>query len=223
MKHKDLINNLQYSFRSRNLPHKYDPALPIFITYRLKFTLPNSMKEELLALKKKWEMTYKTLGEKEQKEMLLSKDITFFYEFDQQIAKSLDVPAFLHREDLVQIIAQNFHHFDNQRYQLQAFCIMPNHVHILISPLAQADGDVFPLSHINYTWKRYTSNQINKVLSRNGSLWQDESYDHLIKSDLEFAATIRYIANNPVKAGLAEKWDEWYGTWIKDELISLVE
>ncbi len=213
-------NSLQYIYRSRNLPHKYDTDKPIFITYRLKFTIPNSIKEEMNLRKKEWQKKYASLPESEKPNALKLNELETFRRFDELLHKSDEVPRLLHRVDLTNVIIDNFHYFNNQRYQLQAFCIMPNHVHVLIKPLKQPDGEVFSLAHINYTWKRFTSNKINKILNRTGSLWQDESYDHLIQSDNEFYATLEYIINNPIKAGLVDHWKDWHGTWIREDLKS---
>ncbi len=214
--------NLKYSYRSQNLPHLYDIIQPIFITYRLKFTLPKSILHELSIKKNEWQKVYQTLSEHEKKNQQNIKDYTFFCSFDELISKSQEVPQLLHRSDITDIIANAFRYFDNQHYELLSYCIMPNHVHVLILPIIKPDVPVVSLAHINYSWKRYTANQINKILNRTGSLWQQESYDHLIKNDNEFYHTLEYIIENPVKAGLVQHWNEWYGTWIKEDLKPII-
>jgi putative transposase len=71
---------------------------------------------------------------------------------------------------------------------------MPNHV---------------PLHKIVHSWKSYTANQINKVHSRSGAVWQREYFDRYMRDDDELRATIHYIEQNPVIAGLVECADAW--------------
>jgi putative DNA methylase len=87
-------------------------------------------------------------------------------------------------------------------YELHAWVVMPNHVHVLLS-------SQLPLSRTLQWLKRTTALRANQILARSGSFWQPESYDHVIRSDREFKETIRYIETNPVSAGLAKSEDEW--------------
>ena len=211
-------DNLKYFYYSRNLPHFFDTNKPVFITYRLKFSLPGSIIEELNKRKSQWHAEYLELTETQKQTTLDAKDETFFCWFDELLDKNQEVPQILQRPELTDIIAESYHHFDNLRYQLLAFCIMPNHVHALIYPLVQSNGDIYPIAHITYTWKKYTAMLINKATDQTGSLWQQESYDHLIRSEKELYQVLEYILENPVKAGLAQTWDQWRGTWIREDL-----
>jgi REP element-mobilizing transposase RayT len=210
--------NLKYYYYSHNLPHLFDINKPVFVTYRLRFTMPKSILDELIKRKIEWFDEIKSLEYKEKQQYIAEQNNVFFTWYDELIAKSEEIPNFLHRPDIRDIISASFRFFDNQRYQLLAYCIMPNHVHVLMYPVTQANGDIYSTAHITYTWKRFTANQINKILNREGSLWQRESYDHLVKNEKELYHTLTYIIDNPVKAGLSLSWDEWQGTWIKEDL-----
>lgn len=74
---------------------------------------------------------------------------------------------------------------------------MPNHVHVLLRPLPG-----WRLDRILHTWKSYTANRINKALHRQGSLWMDESFDHLVRDKASLERLAKYIRNNPAKARL---------------------
>lgn len=76
---------------------------------------------------------------------------------------------------------------------------MPNHVHVVMQPLAPAT-----LTTILYTWKSFTSKRIGALLGAPGVLWQREYYDHLIRDDQAFWRIINYVAENPVKANLRD-------------------
>src|SRR4029079_5894564 len=81
------------------------------------------------------------------------------------------------------------------RYQLHAFVVMANHVHMLVTPTVASTKWLGPL-------KGYTAHHANRILGRAGHFWQDESYDHLVRSGAEFERIRAYIENNPVSAGL---------------------
>jgi REP element-mobilizing transposase RayT len=211
-------SNFKYSYYSRNLPHLFDIDKPIFITYRLKFTLPKAISEELNQRKTQWFAELQNLDDIEKEQRMLGKDAVFFGWFDELIASSAEVPQILHRPDLAEIIVKSFISYDHKHYELLAYCIMLNHVHVLILPSRQPEGEIYPPSHITYTWKRYTANQINAALNRKGSLWQQESYDHLVMDEPKLNRVLDYIVQNPIMAGLTDRWDKWQYTWIRDDL-----
>jgi REP element-mobilizing transposase RayT len=96
-----------------------------------------------------------------------------------------------------------------RHYDLHAFVVMPNHVHLLMTPLIS-------VSKVMHSLKRFTAMEANKILGLTGQpFWQDESYDRLVRSDTEFDRITRYIETNPVKAGLAATPAEfpWSSAW----------
>lgn len=94
--------------------------------------------------------------------------------------------------------------WDNDRYRLIAWVVMPNHVHILIQLLAKNS-----LSEIMHSIKSYTAHEANKILQRSGQFWFIESFDRYIRDSRHYFNTIKYIENNPVKAGLCREPAEW--------------
>jgi len=91
-----------------------------------------------------------------------------------------------------------------QRYRLLAWCVMPNHVHVLFKLAAEST-----LSGLLRAWKGASAVEINRLLDRSGHLWQREYYDRFIR-DIDHLYDCRtYIRNNPVKAGLCEKPEDW--------------
>jgi len=193
---------------------------PIFITFRLKFTLPKAAITELEHRKRLWLDGYDSMGEADQAEHKKQKDGLFFAWFDQLLDNSPDVPKILHRKDISEIIANALKYHDGKRYQLLAYCIMPNHVHALIFPLKDENGSIYAPAGITYSWKRFTSNQINKLLGKSGSLWQRESFDRMVRDEEELGRTLEYILQNPVKAGWVGEWKQWRGSYLREELLS---
>jgi Rad3-related DNA helicase/REP element-mobilizing transposase RayT len=98
-----------------------------------------------------------------------------------------------------QIVADALRHFDGERYALLAWCVMPNHVHAVVRP-----KDMHELSDILHSWKSYTAHHINGALGRSGPVWQEESYDHLVRDEQELAHSVEYVWSNPEKAGMRD-------------------
>ncbi|MDU0371694.1 transposase [Hymenobacter endophyticus] len=107
-------------------------------------------------------------------------------------------------------MAASLHHFHSKAYKLLCYCIMPNHVHVIVSPPENAPSLAETLQRI----KGYTALQANKLLGRTGQFWQRETYDHIVRNSEEMQRIIAYVVNNPVKAGLVESWEQWpYTYW----------
>ena len=92
---------------------------------------------------------------------------------------------------------------------------MPNHVHVVVQPFAgrkNTGGTPVPRSElpdILHSWKSFTAKEANKLLGRQGDFWQEEYYDHLIRNEADFRHAVRYVLDNPIKAGL-KNW-KWVG------------
>jgi putative DNA methylase len=87
---------------------------------------------------------------------------------------------------------------------------MPNHVHVLLTSIEK-----YSLSKIIHSWKSFTAHQANKALNRTGEFWQTEYYDRYIRNDKHLSAAVEYIINNPVKAGLIGKAENWKWSGMK--------
>lgn len=112
--------------------------------------------------------------------------------------------CWLRQPEIAVIVENSLLNFDGQRYLLLAWCVMPNHVHVLIQT-----RENWSLSNIVHSWKSYTSNAINRHLGRNGAVWMADYFDRYIRDDFHLAAVIEYIHGNPVKAGLVEDESAW--------------
>jgi REP element-mobilizing transposase RayT len=104
-----------------------------------------------------------------------------------------------------ELIAGALRFFDGQRYELGPWVVMPNHVHAIVRPLG-----THLLDEVVKSWKGFTAREANKLLGRaGGPFWAREYYDHLIRDDAERARLADYIHDNPVKAGLCARWEDW--------------
>jgi REP element-mobilizing transposase RayT len=96
-------------------------------------------------------------------------------------------------------------HFDGERYDIHAWVIMPNHVHLLLNCRPEWD-----LSKILHSIKSFSSKQANALLDTSGKFWQTESYDHIVRNEQEYNRIIKYIVENPERAQMND-WP-WVGS-----------
>lgn len=95
-------------------------------------------------------------------------------------------------------------HFDGERYKLIAWCVMPNHVHVVLE-----QSERHPLSAVKHSWKSFTANQINRIHNRRGAVWMREYFDRFMRDDHHLATTIAYVERNPVAAGYVPRAEVW--------------
>ena len=109
-------------------------------------------------------------------------------------------------------VAASLHFFDNQRYELGCFVVMPNHVHVVVKPL---DSE-FSLEEIIGSWKKHSARKINAALGRSGELWQEEANDRIIRDEEHLWRVIQYIGGNPRQAGISG-----CPVWIRPSWVEL--
>ena len=93
--------------------------------------------------------------------------------------------------------------------------MLPDHVHVLAQPLPKQEGGVFNLTEILHSVKSFSSQKINQQRGEQGSLWQTESYDRIVRDEAEFLEKWQYIRNNPIKIDLAPSWKNIPGSMKK--------
>jgi REP element-mobilizing transposase RayT len=107
-------------------------------------------------------------------------------------------------------------HDNGLKFDLRAAVVMPDHVHMIFTPLIDDEGmEVFSLAEIMNGIKGTSAHRINKALGRKGRVWQPESFDHVVRSSEGLDAKIRYVLENPVRRGLAGDWSEYRWLWKK--------
>src|SRR5437762_3216206 len=97
---------------------------------------------------------------------------------------------------------ENIRFDDGRRYDLHLAVVMPDHVHLLIQPLGNADGGCYSLSEILKGLKGASARRINQLLNTSGAVWQEESFDRIVRDQKELEEKMGYMWNNPAKAGL---------------------
>jgi REP element-mobilizing transposase RayT len=107
-------------------------------------------------------------------------------------------------------------HDNGKNYDLKAAVVMPDHVHIIFTPLVDAQAmEVTSLAKIMDAIKGASAHRINKALNRNGKVWQTESFDHVLRSSENLDAKIAYLLDNPVRRGLVQNWQSYPWLWKK--------
>ena len=139
-------------------------------------------------------------------------------------------PIWLKDQRIAAMLADSLRYRDGKVYRLDAYCIMSNHVHVVFAPFLterdlvegrSAEGLTFksfqpPLDVIMHSLKSFTAQEANKLIGRTGAFWEAESYDHVIRTHAEFHRVVAYVLNNPVKAHLVRRWQEWPWSWRRE-------
>jgi REP element-mobilizing transposase RayT len=102
---------------------------------------------------------------------------------------------------------------DGNKFSLHAAVVMPDHVHMIDSPLRREDGWSYTLPEIMKAIKGRAARQINVALKRSGPVWQEELFDHVLRSNDSLVDRVEYVCQNPVRAGLVRTEGEYRWVW----------
>jgi REP element-mobilizing transposase RayT len=171
------------------LPHFDGGELAQFITFRLHDSLPRDVlirwKEEL------------KLEKSAEAESIMRRRVEAYLDQGHGICH-------LKTHSVADMVQNAIMFHDHAKYRLSAWVVMPNHVHILCTPCAGHS-----LAEIMHSLKSFTSTEANKMLKQEGRFWQKEYFDRYIRNARQFAKTVAYIENNPVKANLCDRSEDW--------------
>ena len=104
--------------------------------------------------------------------------------------------------------------YDHQRKMLvHGAVVMPDHVHLVLTPLKDTREQTFGLAEILGGIKGAAAHSLNRALNRRGKVWQTESFDHILRSDEKIREKVEYICQNPVRKGLVEQEDDYPWLW----------
>jgi putative DNA methylase len=177
-------------FHRSRLPHWEAGERPQHITFRLADSLPGHVLAE-------WEAEIRHLPDDKRNA-----------ERRRRIAQALDAgygSCILRDPVLAQIVEDALLHFDGVRYRLHEWAVMPNHVHVLVTPLHG-----YALSSIVHSWKSFTAKAINRVQGGSGTVWQEDYFDRLVRDEAHYERVAAYVRGNPAQAGLPE--EAWVGS-----------
>lgn len=213
-----MSNFVPKSIYRRNLPHIQPPGATFFVTFRLMGSIPVVVADALRAEAEQMQAALERDPDSpERAELLYREQRRFFGRWDAALDAG-DGPDWLRNPTVAALVIDSLRHFDGERYELAAFCIMSNHVHVVLKPLEKTENDYYSLAQILHTMKGYTAGRANRLLGRTGAFWEHESYDHYVRDAEELKRIVPYVVNNPVKAGLVMDWQGWPWTYCKYEL-----
>jgi S-adenosylmethionine/arginine decarboxylase-like enzyme/REP element-mobilizing transposase RayT len=190
------------------LPHWEKEEGTYFVTFRLADSLPQNILEQL---EQEREQTEKILGSLE-RELSHSEKRRVDMLFSERVNEYLDKgygDCTLRDPRVAETVAETIKRFNGDRYHLYAWCVMPNHVHVVFRTMQRNK-----LEDILHSWKSYTAHEANKVTGNTGTFWQREYYDHLVRDKGELDRMIAYVLDNPAKAGLRNwQWVDAFGKY----------
>ena len=198
--------------RRRDLPHWDVPGAPYFVTTCLDGSIPA---RGLLEISRHREEQRKR--RRPESMTAVDWDIYCWKMGFIRVEEWLDLRSanrVLQDPALAKIVVASMRYFADERYDLYAFAVMPSHFHWLFQPRAEwveslEDDGRSPRERITYSLNRYIATQCNKHRKKTGPFWQRESFDHWPRDMDEMERIIRYIEENPVKAGLVAAPEEW--------------
>jgi len=210
-------------FRRRHLPHWDVPGGTYFVTSCLAGSIPACGLLDLTSYRKELEARPRPSDvSPEDWEMRLAK--LEFARLDRWLD---DEPAVRHLADprLAAKVRDSLYHFAGERYDLLGYVVMPSHIHWVFRPrdewVAVANlGHRSAREAICHSVKRHSGLVCNEALGLHGQFWQDESYDHWVRDLDELIRCIAYTENNPVKAGMRKRPEEWEFSSAFDRVVS---
>ena len=190
----------------RKLPHWSQAGTVVFITWRTQDSMPQGIIDAWRADRNRWLNAHAIDPTQEGWKMALHElppklNAEFHERFTSRWHDELDAchgACVLRRPDLAKLVAESLLRFNNDRYEMMDFVVMPNHLHVLAtfpdkqSMLAQCEP-----------WKHFTATRINSALDQKERFWQQDAFDHLVRHEAQFARLKCYIAENPMKSRLA--------------------
>jgi putative transposase len=209
---------LEYpEYYRRNLPHVLPQGETFFITTCLNGSIPKEIisqyQEESQSIQNRIRLEFHDDIDRCNIEISNAKK-RHFGKIDKYLDNYDGGFHWLKQPEIAQILADTFQFWDGQGYNLLAFTIMSNHFHLLFDT---SDFSVHPTTMMS-SIKRFSAKNANIILNRTGTtFWQEESFDRKVRNDNELLRIINYILQNPVKANLVKRWQDYPFTWLNEK------
>ena len=202
-------------FYRRHLPHYQPQGGTFFVTFNLAGSIPRAVLDRLLAERAAIEAGIQAITDPvERVRQAYLQEKRWFGRWDAVLDRAESAPRWLEQPEIAEMVARAMHYRHERVYRLDAFTIMPTHGHMLLAPLPFGE-DYHALHQILQSLKGYTARKANLLLGRGGAFWHGESYDHFVRDADEHARIVHYIRQNPVKAGLVQKAEDWPWTFVR--------
>lgn len=185
----------------RHLPHWRQDGATYFVTFRLNDALPQAKIRELQALKADWEARHpKPRSAADWEPFARAVMVRTERWLDEGHGSCL-----FRQSNFAQLLSDAILHFHGQRHFTACFTVMPNHCHLIIAPYLGHE-----LEELLQICKGFVAREINRALHKTGPIWQQESYDRIIRDEEHLYQVIQYIGRNPGRAGIPrDQWVRW--------------
>ena len=184
LKAADARRGLRGWYERGYLPHRDEPGLTQFVTFRLADSFPEELRFE-------WEQLLK-----------IEDDVQRRAELEAYLDKGRS-ECHLRQAQIAKLVEEAVLFFQGERYDLRAWAIMPNHVHALFKT------GTTPMADILESWKKHTASKVNRLLHRRGEFWQEDYWDTYMRDEQHEFETRNYIERNPAKAALVLDPKTW--------------
>ncbi len=205
------FNDLAEIEKTQNhLPHWQQEGSTYFDTWRLKDSIPRDVLERLISERTDWEILHpKPWTDEEEAE--------YHNTFSKEADRLMDMgfgECVLRHLNCRDALAKSLSLFDGERFLMHSWVAMPNHVHVLFSLVESGS-----LEKVIGGWKEYSAKDINVVIGNEGSLWQKDYFDRIIRDWEHMFRVAKYIRRNPEKAKLRDgEFTLYEGEWVKQML-----
>ena len=181
-----------HRWRNR-LPHWHQVDTLYFVTFRLGDAVPAGMLRQ-------WEEERDAWLAHHPEPWSLGVQRDYFNRFPRRLERWLDQGSgecILRKPEAAKLVGDALLHGNGARYQQLCWVVMPNHIHVIVAPILPVR-----LEEVVQTWKSYTAHALNKLLGRNGPVWQKDYFDRIVRDEEHLFNLVGYIRRNPEKARL---------------------
>lgn len=215
------------TFYRQRLPHIQPKGAAFFVTFRLFGSIPYGSLRDL-----KDDYHFKIIEAKRIKDVKVKNSLLFnlrkryLFQADQLLHHIVNGPMYLSEKEILFKTKEVLHRFDGDFYDLICYCVMSNHVHILIDTSIQINEEQYidvlednftPLDQIMKRIKAPIARFANTFLNTSGQFWERESFDIYIRNEKMLNNVISYTLENPVKAGIVDNWEDYSGNYLKTD------
>ncbi|MCI0377005.1 MAG: transposase [Gemmataceae bacterium] len=203
-----LDEHLPLTVYYRHLPHWRQAGATYFVTFRMIDSLPNEQLRQLQFLRNEWKRKHPPPWSKVDWDRYAREATRLAEDWLDQGHGA----CYFAQEEIAKILTDALLFFQGKRYFVSCFTVMPNHCHVVIRPFSQ-----FSLEKILQICKGYVAYKVNRAIGRSGTLWQQESFDRIVRDEEHLYRVLQYIGRNPAKAKIPrERWVRWlHPEWIQ--------
>ncbi len=210
-----------------SLPHIQPIGEVFFVTFRLADSLPLEVVEELKQTYQALKLAFQHSKTPTERENCWKEQKRYFAKFDRCLDGYKGGNHWLKNPEIAEIVAKKLLEFDKKYYDLYAYVIMSNHVHLLVdfgkqldrlpSSVLLSEENYKPLYDVMRLIKGATARYANDILKRTGTnFWQRDNYDHYVRNGIELNNIVSYIVQNPVQAGVVDNWQDFPFVYVAE-------